>query len=198
MEYILYLDDYINLYLKEENKILKIKPYKDTLKNGKVKDNDKFSKIFQQIINKNQLNKGIFNNNILVILNKDYTKIDKLALLNLLEEINYKKIKFKYEYEFLEMRKNKLYLNYNDTYFSIYYIDDLGKIKFNIYENNFINRNLIINILKCLNKKEIFIYGKKYEEVINILNKIKLNYYYFEESDNLILNLLKNNCQVKK
>ena len=198
MEYILYLDDYINLYLKEENKILKIKPYKDTLKNGKVKDNDKFSKIFQQIINKNQLNRGIFNNNILVILNKDYTKIDKLALLNLLEEINYKKIKFKYEYEFLEMRKNKLYLNYNDTYFSIYYIDDLGKIKFNIYENNFINRNLIINILKCLNKKEIFIYGKKYEEVINILNKIKLNYYYFEESDNLILNLLKNNCQVKK
>lgn len=198
MEYILYLDDYINLYLKEENKILKIKPYKDTLKNGKVKDNDKFSKIFQQIINKNQLNKGIFNNNILVILNKDYTKIDKLALLNLLEEINYKKIKFKYEYEFLEMRKNKLYLNYNDTYFSIYYLDELGKIKFNIYENNFINRNLIINILKCLNKKEIFIYGKKYEEVINILNKSKLNYYYFEESDNLILNLLKNNCQVKK
>ena len=198
MEYILYLDDYINLYLKEENKILKIKPYKDTLKNGKVKDNDKFSKIFQQIINKNQLNKGIFNNNILVILNKDYTKIDKLALLNLLEEINYKKIKFKYEYEFLEMRKNKLYLNYNDTYFSIYYIDDLGKIKFNIYENNLINRNLIINILKCLNKKEIFIYGKKYEEVINILNKSKLNYYYFEESDNLILNLLKNNCKVKK
>ena len=77
MENILYLDDYINFWNKKLNKILVIKPYKNTLLNGHIIDRDKFIKRFNKIIIDNKLNKNIFNNTITIIINSSYTKEDK-------------------------------------------------------------------------------------------------------------------------
>ena len=198
MENVLYLDDYINLYNKDANKIIVIKPYQDSLKNGKVKDNLKFIKSFNKIITDYHLNKGIFNNKILIIINKDYTKLDKITLNNIMEELNYKNVLFKYEYEYLNLNMNSVYIIYNETYFYLYYLNEVGKVKYLIYGNNLINRNLIPRILKSINKKDIVIYGKKYAELNNILINNKFNYYYFEESANLILKfVMEKICQVE-
>ena len=51
MNNILYLDDYINIYNLKNNKLITIKPYKNTLENGLIIDKDKFNKKLKWIIN---------------------------------------------------------------------------------------------------------------------------------------------------
>ena len=69
-----------------------------------------------------------------------------------------------------------------------YYIDKLGKVKMILLENNEINCQLIKVLLKKLNKKEIYLFGKNIQEIENILKEESWHYYYFEDSENLIIN----------
>lgn len=196
MKNILYIDDYINLYVGELNKIIVSKPYKNTLKNGLIADGEKYIKNFQKLSKEYNLNNGIFNNNIKVIINKECTLENKKTIINILEELNYKNIEFIQELEIIKLDKNKLYICFNESYFYIYYLDNLGKTKYLLYENNQINKTLLNRILQSINKKEIFIYGKNYLELNNILSNTKFNYYYFEDSENLILNyVIQNNVK---
>ena len=40
------------------------------------------------------------------------------------------------------------------------------------------------------------IYSENYKEIINIFNKTNINYYYFENSENLVINFLVNENKV--
>ncbi len=193
MENILYLDDYINFWNKKLNKILVIKPYKDTLLNGKIIDRDKFIKRFSKIIIDNKLNKNIFNNTITIIINSSYTKEDKRLLTNVFEELNYKNIKFVNEINYLNVNKNNLILNYNDTYFYFYYQNYKGNIDMLMLPNNNITSEFITDYIKLLKMKNVYLFGKSFLDIISKLDKEKINYYYYEESANLILNLILQN-----
>lgn len=190
MENILYLDDYINLYNKKTCKLFITKPYKNTLKNGFIKDRHKFIKKFQEILKTNEITSSFFNENLIIIINNLYTSEDKLSIKEIMEELNYKNIKFIQEINYLNLSKNNIYINFNYSYFYILYTNLIGNIEINLYKNDEINKKLIIYILKHLNKKEIIVYGKNILELINILNKEKKEYYYYEESGNLIINKL--------
>ena len=61
MNNVLYLDDYINFYNSKNKKIIITKPYKNTLKCGRIIDRDKFIKKFNKIILDNHLNNNLFN-----------------------------------------------------------------------------------------------------------------------------------------
>ena len=193
MEDYLYLDDYINLYSKKYNKIIIIKPYKGTLKYGHIINKEKFIKKMNQVIDEYHINNNIFNNNINVIINNSFSIIDKEIIKELLLLLNYKKVNFIQEINYLNINKNKIYINYNETYFYIYNINNIGNIDIHIYVNNKINRSLIIEILNLLNKNKIFIFGKNYLELVNLLNKTSYEYYFFEESKNLLINLILKN-----
>ncbi len=182
----LYLDDYINLYSKKTQQIIKIMPYKDTLLMGRIINKDKFIKKFAKVIKEYKLNNNIFNNNINVIINKNITKEDKEIIKDTLELLNYKKIKFLSEIDYLLVDKKKLYIIYNYTYFYLYYIDYYGNLKILMYDYN-INKDLILHIIKLLNKDKIIIYGKNYLELLAILKGTKLDYYFYEEGENYIL-----------
>lgn len=192
MENILYLDDYINLYNRRKNKIIKIKPYKETLKNGHIINREKFIKIFNKKINEFKISNNIFNNKITVIINMSYTKEDKLLLQLILEELNYKDIKFIQEINYLKIDKKSLYINYNYTYYYIYYLNDFGNMEILMYENNSINRKLFLEVIDLLNKQNIYVYGKNYLEVKNVLESANFNYYYFENSEDFILKIIVN------
>ena len=148
MEDYLYLDDYINLYSKKNNQIMEIIPYKDTLKYGRIINKEKFIKKMITVLNDLKLNKNIFNNNITVIINKNISLSDKEIITDSLEALNYKKVKFINELDYLKLNKNKIYLVYNYHYFYLYYINFLGKTEILMYENNKINKGLILKILK--------------------------------------------------
>ena len=164
MENILYLDDYINLYNKKINKLLVIKPYKNTLHNGIIINKDKFVKKYKKILEENNIN----NSNI-----------------NFISEIKH-----------LDLNKNKIYLNCNNSYFYLLYLNRKGNVELNVYKNDIINKNIINNILKNINKKKIYLYGKNIFEIKNILDSKKIEYYYFEDADNLIIKLMINDKNV--
>ena len=192
MEDYLYLDDCINLYSKKHNKIIVINPYKDTLKYGRIINKEKFIKKLSKVLEEYHVNKNIFNNSIKVIINKNIGILDKQNIKEALEILNYKKIKFVQEILALNVDKKKLYINYNQTFFYIYYINKGGNLEIINYDNNKLNKAIIVDILRLLNKDKIFIYGKDCLDLINIINKYCDNYYYFEKYDNLLLNLLTN------
>ena len=193
MENILYLDDYINFWNKKLNNILVIKPYKNTLLNSHIIDKDKFIKRFNKIIIDNKLNKNIFNNTITIIINSSYTKEDKKVLTDVFEELNYKNIKFINEINYLNVNKNNLIINYNDTYFYFYYQNYKGNIDMLMLPNNNITSVFITDYIKLLKKKNIYLFGKSFLDITSKLDKEKINYYYYEESANLILNLILQN-----
>ena len=187
---ILYLDDYINLYSKKHHKIIKIIPYKNTLKNGHIIDKEKFIKKMSKFLDEYQINKNIFNNTISIIINNSYSLIDKEVLKEVFELLYYKKINFVQEVNYLDIDKNKLFINYNNSYFYLYSINKNGNIQINIYDNNEINNFLISKIIKLYNKNKVYVFGKNYLKIIKILDENKINYYYFEDSENLFINLL--------
>jgi len=189
MDNILYLDDYINLYNKRTNKLIIVKPYKNTLRNGFIIDRKKFINKFNKIINENKLKGNFFYENIFIIINNLYSKEYKLFIKEIMESLNYKKIIYINELDYLRIDKKHIYINCNYNYFYFLYTNKIGNIQLNIYKNDEINKKIFNNILKILNKDNIILYGKNYKEFINMMNK-NINYYYFEKSENLIINLL--------
>ena len=178
MENILYLDEYINLYNIDCNKIIVYKPYKNSLNKGRIINKDKFIKIYNKMLKEYNLNNKIFGSDIKVIINKNIYEEDKNILINVLENLNYKHIDFVKEDKYLKISKNDLYVVYNYTYFYIYYMDSLGNIKTVMYELNDNIKLFLSNILESYQKKNIYIYGKNYQELKNILDKEKIDYYY--------------------
>ena len=192
MDNILYLDDYINLYNKKNKQLLVIKPYKNTFKNGLIINRDKFIKKMNNIKEKYMLKEKLFDENIYVISNNLYNKEDKNLINSILEELNYKNIKFINELNYLKINKDIIYINFNYSYFYFLYTDFLGNTKISIYENNVFNKNIIVPIINEMKKKIVIIYGKNNKELINIIDKTNINYYVFESSDNLIINYMVN------
>ncbi len=193
---ILYLDDYINYYNDKFSSIEVITPYKGTLHNGRVIDKDKFYKRIDKYFKLKNINNSIFGEKIIVIINNFYSTIDKLILKSILEELNYKEVTFINELELIKIKKDMLFINYNNSYFSINYLDNKNKIVSDIYQNNYVNNKLMKSIINILNKKYIFITGKNIKCLFCKLEKY--NYYYFKNYDNLYIEILLNklvNCQ---
>lgn len=196
MDNILYLDDYINLYNKKNDKLIVSKVGKDVLRNGFIIDRDKFIKRFNSIILENNIKGKIFNENINIVINNLYTIEDKLLIKEVFSNLNYNNIYFIQEVDYIKIYKDRVYINCNYSYFYMLYSDELGKIKVNLYKNDVVNKKVILDILKSLNKRVVFLYGKNYNEIKNIINKEDIMYYYFECSDNLMINLLLNDKKV--
>ncbi|MBQ7031970.1 MAG: hypothetical protein IJN13_06390 [Bacilli bacterium] len=196
MDNILYLDDFINLYSKKNHALIILKPYRNTLRNGMIIDRNKFIKKFQKIIDEYNLGSTFFNENIFIVINNLHTYEDKILLKDIMEELNYKNIKFIQETEYLKLNKDNIYINYNNSYFYILYINELGKIEVNLYKKDDINNGVIKYIIKSLNAKNIILYGKNIKELENILKKEKIDYYFYDDSDNLLIKFLLHNKKV--
>ena len=76
------------------------------------------------------------------------------------------------------------------------YLNKYGNTELNLYKKDFINLNNLKNIIDILKITEIYLYGKNYNEIKNILNREKINYYYFDDGDNLIIKMLIDNKKV--
>lgn len=196
MSNILYLDDYINFYDKKTHQLIIAKPYKNTLRNGFIIDKEKFNKKFLQMLDSYNLKQTFFNESMTIIINNLYTKEDKNLVQEAMEILNYKNIKFVQEIKYLKIDKSLLYINCNATYYYLIYTNYLGNVEVNLYKNDKINKKYLINIVKDLKKEKIILYGKNYKEIVNLISKQDLNYYYYQESDNLMIHYLLNNKKV--
>ncbi|MBE6156586.1 MAG: hypothetical protein E7161_02455 [Firmicutes bacterium] len=196
MDNIIYIDDYINLYNKKNHKLIIAKPYKNTLRNGFVIDKDKFIKKMNKLLENNNLKNSFFNENITIVINNLYKKQDKIFIKEIIEELDYKNIKLLNEIDYLKIDKKVLYINCNKSYFYFLYTNCFGDIETNLYKNDNVNKSLVINIIKHLQKEILVLYGKNYLEISNILQREKIDYYFFEDSENLIIQILLNSKKV--
>ena len=192
MENILYLDDYINFYHVKNKLLIVHKPYKHTLKYGKIIDHDKFIKKFTKIIGDNKLNKNFFNSSINVIINGTYNKEDKRIIKDVLENFNYQKINFIPEIKFLKLTKKAIIINANLDYTLIYYLDYKGNMQVITLDNNKFLNVFLKYILNQFKNKRIYLYGKNYLKIIDLLKECHQNYFYYEDSENLIINKIIN------
>ena len=181
---VLYLDDYINYYSEKLNKIISLKPYKDTLRNGYIINRIKFIKIFDKLLK--DIKPGLLNESITVIINNYATYEDKLLLKDVLNELNYKKVLFVNEERLLKVNKNKIYINCNSSYFYILHINYNGNLNLEMYKNIELNRNIIIELIK---KQSVILYGKNIKDFINVLDNNNINYYVYENYSNVLIEL---------
>lgn len=190
-ENILYLDDYINLYISKEQKIIVSKPYKKTIKNGKIVNAKKFISSIERIKKENKIKTSLFKETITIIVNSSYNKEDKNLLKKIMNELNYTEINFINELDLLKIKKDELYILYEYSYYRLYYLNDLKKIKMLEYERNEVNNELLDKIITMLKKDKIFISGKDTYKLVETMDK-ECNFFYYENFNNLFIRLLLN------
>lgn len=190
-ENILYLDDYINLYISKEQKIIVSKPYKKTIKNGKIVNAKKFISSIERIKKENKIKTSLFKETITIIVNSSYNKEDKNLLKKIMNELNYTEINFINELDLLKIKKDELYIFYEYSYYRLYYLNDLKKIKMLEYERNEVNNELLDKIITMLKKDKIFISGKDTYKLVETMDK-EYNFFYYEDFNNLFIRLLLN------
>lgn len=171
---ILYLvDDYILLYRKKENRYYKYKVLNKSLKNGRIANSKLFIKSYQNFIQKNKLNNNLFGEKITIIVNPAFTKVDIDILTNIFSSLNYRKINVINEMKIYNFNMQNAFINYNEKYIILSYINDFKEKKTYLIENNLLEEKELINVIKSkLQKRNIFLFGL-YKDIDNIAFKIE-------------------------
>ncbi len=155
-----FVDDCLLYYSKKNNKIIKYKINNKALKNGKIANIKLFISSYKKFINEKKINNTLFGDNITVIINPSYTKADIDVLINVLTNLNYRKINIINEMKIYKLNNTNAYLNYNNTYCIISYIDYYKEKHSLFIETNLLNQKEIIKLINSrLKKRNIFGFG---------------------------------------
>ena len=191
---IVYLTDE-TIYFKnvKTNKIIKQKINKNIIINGKVANIDKFMNVFDKILKDNNINNNIFGDTIKIIVNPTYTNSDNYLIKNLLEKFNFRKVLIENEIKNYKLNKENCYLNINNEYILMTYINEYQKIENYIIPNNFFNdeKSLFDYIKQKIKNKVVYLIGTG--EKLNVFfNNFEQDYgnstYLINESDIYLLN----------
>ncbi len=156
---IMYLvDNFIYLYYK--NELINYKVNKNILNNGKIVNPNRFIKSLSFLFKKNKVNKTLFNQNALIIVNYIFNKSDKYIMNNILNELSINKVNYLSDYELLN-KESYLIINNSNLFFIT------NSNKFYIELNDLVNYELAIKLIKKELKKEIILIGNN-----DYLNKI--------------------------
>lgn len=191
---IAYLTDE-TIYFKnvKTNKIIKQKINKNIIINGKVANIDKFMNVFDKILKDNNINNNIFGDTIKIIVNPTYTNSDNYLIKNLLEKFNFRKVFIENEIKNYKLNKENCYLNINNEYILMSYINEYQKIENYIIPNNFFNdeKSLFDYIKQKIKNKVIYLIGTG-EKLNMFFNNFEQDYgnstYLINESDTYLLN----------
>lgn len=183
------------IYFKnvKTNKIIKQKINKNIIINGKVANIDKFMNVFDKILKDNNINNNIFGDTIKIIVNPTYTNSDNYLIKNLLEKFNFRKVLIENEIKNYKLNKENCYLNINNEYILMTYINEYQKIENYIIPNNFFNdeKSLFDYIKQKIKNKVVYLIGTG-EKLNMFFNNFEQDYgnstYLINDSDIYLLN----------
>lgn len=193
---ILYMtDDYIYLYNNKSNKIYKGAMPKKVIINGKIANINKFISKYESILKEYHLNNGLIGDKIKIIVHSKYTSADITLLKNIFEKLNYRKITIDNEIKYYKLNDNNAWINTNEGYLLLTYINDYKKTETILIESDFFNeQNDVYKYIKTkVGNKDIYLIGnsKNLDEFCNTFEKIYKNKtYMFTDSENYLLNCI--------
>ena len=175
---LLYLtDNMIYLKNKKRKEIIKHKINKNIIKFGKIYNIEKFLKEYNIFLNKYHLNNNLFGDTIKVIINPAYTPADMKILKTSLEKLNYRKITFECESKRYKLNNIKAFLNIQENYLILSYIDEYKKTNSTLIPSNFFlkNEDLLKYLKDKIQNKELYLIGKS-DLLLEIFNNFEKKY----------------------
>lgn len=188
MKNIMYLvDNYVFFYYKGNCIKSKID---NVLKNGKIANIKKFNEQFKRILNDNHINISIFGATIKVIVNPSYTNADVEVLKNVLENLGFNKISVINEIRLYKLNKHNAYLNYNNEYALLTFINIYEKKEFYIIEKSIFNAKELKKFTKSkIHDKDLLVFGLN-----NTIDEFVENYgnncYHFYNDETYLIDLM--------
>lgn len=171
-------DDIIYLKNKKKKNIIKYKINKNIIKFGKVYNIEKFLKEYSTFLNKNHLNNNLFGDTIKIIINSHYTPADITVLKSAMEKLNYRKIIFENESKRYKLNSTKAFLNIQDNYIILSFIDEYKKIKSMLIPTDFFVtlKDLLSYIKSQIKDKDMYLIGNG-EQINDIFNEFEKKYH---------------------
>ena len=176
---IVYLtDDYVYLKHKKNNNIIKYKLNKNIVEAGKIANQQKFIKSYEQLLNINHLNNSLFGETIKILISPNYNQADIRILKNLFMCFNYRKVIVENIFKILKLDKNSFYINGYEEYIELFYLDEFNKNNYLLINTNlFFTTDDFLKYLKYrVKNKELYLLGNS-----DLLSEI---FTFFEEKYN--------------
>lgn len=176
---IVYLtDDYVYLKHKKNNNIIKYKLNKNIVEAGKIANQPKFIKSYEQLLNINHLNNSLFGETIKILISPNYNQSDITMLKNLFMCFNYRKVIVENIFKILKLDKNSFYINGYEEYIELFYLDEFNKNNYLLINTNlFFTTDDFLKYLKYrVKNKELYLLGNS-----DLLSEI---FTFFEEKYN--------------
>jgi len=192
---IMYIAD-DEVFLWKES-LIREKAKRNIINNGKVAKPQEFLKFLETILKKNKLNKGIINNNIIVLVDPNYTQADTEVINNILDQLSFNKIRFINILSLLDISKNKIWIIANKKYMYLIHYNYKNKIEaifidLKLFKNN-INM-LIRHLLIFIKRKQTIIIGI-YDNLEMLATKIekesKSNIYFIDDTITYFIDKIK-------
>ncbi len=195
---VLYLtDNWIYFYNYKVEKKYKASLPKGIVKNGKIADIEKFIIKYETILKENHLNGSILGDKLLIFVHMKYTKADIALLKSVFEKMNYRDIRVVYEDKFYDLNNDNVWINYNEGYLLLSYMNEASRIKSFLIEENFFDeeREMYEFIKRKVGVRDIYVIGnnKKIDKFYKEFELLfKNNTYIFTDSETYLLNHLIN------
>lgn len=148
--------NYAILYLAE-NKLYFLKSNKDnlieinlpekTILMGRIYNIKTFDKYFKKFVHEQKINKLFGCGNIKIIINKTFSKIDKIFLTEYLKELFFNNIDFILESKILNPNKKEVYISIQDSLVQVY-----EQNNYKIYSGDYSIED-VIKLVNKINKK---------------------------------------------
>lgn len=195
---ILYLtDEYLYLYNKKMNKMVKCTMPKGVIINGYVANINKFITKFEGILKEYNLNNGFIGDKIRIIVHPKYTAANITLLKNIFEKFNYRNISIENEVKYYKLNDKNAWINANNKYLILTYINEFKRVETKFIEGDFFSdMDSLFHYLKTqIHEKELFLIGTGsiYDAILSSFEeKYKNKTYTFKESEFYLLQNLVN------
>lgn len=195
---ILYLtDEYLYLYNKKMDKMIKVAMPKGVVINGYVANINKFITKFESILKEYNLNNGFIGDKIKIIVHPKYTSANITLLKNIFEKFNYRNIIIESEAKYYKLNDKNAWINANNKYLILTYINEFKRVETRFIEGDFFNDidSLFQYIKTQVQEKELFLIGTGsiYDSILSSFEeKYKNKTYTFKENEFYLLQNLVN------
>lgn len=159
---ILYLtDEYLYLYNKKVDKMIKVTMPKGVVINGYVANINKFIAKFESILKEYNLNNGLIGDKIKIVVHPKYTSANITLLKNIFEKFNYRNIIIESEAKYYKLNDKNAWINANNKYLILTYINEFKRVETRFIEGDFFSDidSLFHYIKTQVQEKELFLIG---------------------------------------